>query len=246
METTGLVALSLEVALRKEMNVVANNIANANTPGFKSERVLFREALLEAEGFGPSSRPLKMVEAHGTFKDFSDGALTQTNAPLDLALDGPGFLAVETDNGIRYTRGGAFQLDNERQIVTRDGYPLLDDGDRPLVVPVGDSSIVVAPNGSISSETGIIGLIPIYSFERPNFLKVEEAGLYKPLPGENPRQAEETRMLQGAIEQSNVQPITEVARMIDVLRRYQAADKLGQEEDDRQITAIRTLGRLDG
>src|SRR5262249_30237242 len=127
METASYVALSSQMALTRQLDIVANNLANASTPAFKAERVLFAEFVTQAGG--PSS-----VQDFGTPRDTKQGALSRTGNPLDVALQGSGYFALQTPLGVRYTRNGRFQLDPNGQVVNAQGYALLD-GTSPLTLP---------------------------------------------------------------------------------------------------------------
>jgi flagellar basal-body rod protein FlgF len=175
-------------------------------------------------------------------RDLGQGPLAPTGNPLDVALDGPGYLAVETVQGTRYTRSGRLQLDGERRIVDANGLPVLGEGDRPIQVPQDAGPVRIAGDGTISTEAGAaLGRLKVVGFERPQAMTELGGGLYA--TDEAEQASEATRVVQGSIEQSNVQPIVEMTQMTEVLRQYQTTQKLIESEHERQRTAIQRLAR---
>jgi flagellar basal-body rod protein FlgF len=160
MDNTSYVALSRQLTLERQMSVVAGNIANMNTAGYKSEHLLFEEVLERA---GKPGR-VAFVQDVGLIRDLGPGVLEETGNPLDLAVNGDGYFAVETPNGPRYTRGGHFSLSGEGTVVTSGGYPLLDAGGAQIRVPPESAGISIARDGTISTEDGIIGQIGLVRF----------------------------------------------------------------------------------
>ncbi|MEZ5904136.1 MAG: flagellar hook-basal body complex protein [Geminicoccaceae bacterium] len=160
MDNTSYVALSRQVALERQMAVVAGNIANMNTDGFKNEQVLFADVLERA---GEAGR-VAFVQDSGLIRDPAPGPIETTGNPLDLAINGEGYFTVETANGPRYTRGGHFVLGPTGEITTSGGQPLLDEGGGTLVVPPGSGPIEVARDGTVSTADGILGRIGLVRF----------------------------------------------------------------------------------
>ena len=153
MQNGALVGLSRQVAIERELDVVANNIANINTTGYKADGALFEEYLASGANTGSSSSRVSFVRDRGLWHDMSQGAVEHTGNPLDIALDGKGFLAVQTPNGVRYTRNGALQVNPTGQLVTSDGYQVLGDGG-PIVLQPTDSRISISRDGSVSVREG--------------------------------------------------------------------------------------------
>ena len=240
MESPLLIALSRQIALRNQMDVIAHNVANMSTPGFKAQTMLFQEYLDQ-----PAIRErLSFVQDYGTIRNLAEGPLQQTGNPLDLALQGGGYFVVDTVNGQRYTRNGTFMLDAERQIVTSGGLPVLDDNDQPITVPDDAVDIRMSANGVVSTEFGELATLKIVQFEREQFLQELGGGLYASEEPELP--AENVQVVQGSIEGSNVQGVAEMARMIQVSRTYQSVQRLVDGEHERMRDMIRTLPRLPG
>lgn len=245
MENPSYIALSQQMALRRQMDVIATNIANVSTPGFKADRIMFAE-LLAGKAPYPSSatgtRPgLSFVNEVGMLRDTSDGGMTQTGNPLDLALNGSGYFVVDTPSGPRYTRQGAFRLNQDGRIVTPDGYPLLDAQNRPIAIRPGETRIEISTKGAVTTESGEVGRIQIAQFENEQAMRKIGAGLYEtdqtPIAGD-------AEVRQGMIENSNVKAVKEITTMMDILRRYQTAQKILDQEHDLERKAIDKLSRL--
>ena len=232
METTSIIALSRQSAIKREMGVIANNIANMNTTGFKGEKMMFVEHLVRSKGGNKiGGEQHAYVRDIATVRDHSDGPVKQTGNPLDLAIKQNGFFVIGTPGGERYTRNGNFQLDQEGQMVTRNGDPVLSDQGEPFFCSPEDRDIEIAPDGTISTENGTLGKINVVTFQNPHELKVVAGGLYSsrrvPEPSENPH------VMQGMLEQSNVQPIIEMTRMIEASRSYESIKNFVEKEDAR-------------
>jgi flagellar basal-body rod protein FlgF len=238
MQAAAYIALSSQMALHRQMDVVANNLANASTPSFKAERMLFSEFLNR----GSASQPLSFVQDLGTVRDTKQGPITRTGNSLDIALRGDGYLSVQTPLGVRYTRNGHFQLDGTGQVVTAQGYPVLGDGGNPLTVPTNASDITVTRDGTVSTEQGDAGRIGVVSFANERDLVPASGGFYvteaQPVPASN------TVVLQGMIEESNVEPIVEMTRMMNIAHNFSFAKDLGDSENDRTRSAIEKLGKV--
>lgn len=243
MENPIYIALSRQNALRRQMDVVANNVANMNTPGFKQQRMMFIEHLTRPEGgVGRQAQKVSMVQDIAVLRDLREGPVNRTGNPLDLALQGNGYFAVETLDGPRYTRAGRFQLDPERRLVDVNGLPVLDDANRPIEIPAGVSDISINADGSIVTEQGPLGRIQVVRFEREQFMTEVGGGLYA--TDEPPLAAEATKVVQGAVEESNVQPVVEMTQMTEILRKYQSNQRLIDAEHERQRRAIGRLTRV--
>lgn len=243
MEDAQIIALSRQVALQRQMDVVANNMANLNTTGFKAERILFEEYLTEGDGqpdYGWGDELLAMTLDWATMHDLAPGPVVQTGNTLDVALEGDGFLVVQTPAGERYTRNGALTLNAIGELVTQDGYPVAADGGFVTFGPE-ETGIVIGRDGSVSSSAGAKGFLRLVEFDDPTALTREGANLFA---GGTPIPAENTRVIQGAVERSNVQGVREMTEMIRVTRTYTQLAALMQQQDDLRANAIDTLGTL--
>jgi flagellar basal-body rod protein FlgF len=238
MENPGYIALSRQLTLKREMGVVAHNIANMNTPAFKAERMIFREFVEEPE----PKQPISFVQDIGMSRNLSEGPITPTGNDLDLAISGPGYFSVETPEGIRYTRHGRMQLDSQGQLVNSLGSPILSNGGAPITVPVGSGALTIAADGTITGNNGTIARIGLSEFENAGALKRDANGLYD-AADQVAAAATKSDVNQGMLEQSNVQPILEMTRMIDIHRSYQAAAKLVSTNHEQAMRAINKLAR---
>jgi flagellar basal-body rod protein FlgF len=242
MENAIYAGLSRQIALQRQLEVTANNIANMNTPGFRAQHERFETFLAEPQSIGPQrGRALAMVIDQATVRDLRPGALEQTGNPLDLALHGDGYLAVETEAGTRYTRNGRLTLDPTGQLVDQSGLPVLGAGGAPITIPAGATDITISGSGEIATENGVVGRLQVVRFEDENALVAEGGGLFA--ADEAPQPSPGTRIVQGSFEQSNVQGVVEMTAMIDVSRQYQSTQNLLEAEHERLQTAIRRLGR---
>jgi len=245
MENAQLISLSRQVALQRQMNVVANNVANMNTTGYKSEQLLFAQYVMPVardQTFRAPDQSLSYTQDWATINDFSSGAIAQTGNNLDIALQGKGFLAVQTPAGERWTRAGALQINNQGVLVDNNGYPVLSDVG-PVRFGSSETDIQFSQNGAISSSAGLKGNLRIVEFADPQILKREGNNLFS---GGSPLAASDTQVVQGALERSNVSGVLQIAEMIRVNRSYQSIAQLTQRQDELRRKAISTLGSLTG
>ena len=241
MENAQLISLSRQVALQRQMDVVANNLANINTSGFKGEQILFDQYLMPVardKDFAYPDQPLHYVEDWATIHDMANGAITLTGNPLDVALNGEGFLTVMTPAGERYTRSGSLQINNEGVLVDLSGNPVLADGGE-IRFDDSDTDITISSTGVVSTNNGTKGQLQLVEFETPQQLLREGNNLYS---GGTPLPATATRVTQGAIERSNVSGISEMTEMIRVSRAYESLASTMQKQDEMRRTAIQRLG----
>lgn len=220
MDAIGYVALSRQLALQRQLAVVANNVANANTTGFLGEDLAF-EAVVQRAG---RKLDVAFVQDLTPRPDLTEGELKVTEAPFDLALMGDGFFAVQTDAGIRYTRAGHFRLDEANGLVTHDGHPVLDTGDQPIVLPQGAGRLQVAADGTLSIDDAVVGELQKVTFAEPALLRREGAMLFA--TEEAPLPATAAAVHQGALEASNVQPVLAMTQMIETSRAFEATQQL--------------------
>ncbi len=238
------VALSRQQILSREMDIVANNIANADTPGFKVESTISQanpKSLPDGSATGPAT--LNFVLDTGVARDFSQGALTQTGRPLDVGIEGDGFFQVSTAAGQRYTRDGRFQLDPTGKLITASGDAVSGDGgDITLDPSKGEPTI--ASDGSISQGSLKVGKLDVYRFASLSDLTKDGAGLYSSTSGATPVAATDARLAHGSVEASNVQPVIEVTRMIEVSREYERIAKLMDQTSQLNSEAVERLGKV--
>jgi len=241
MDNSLLVSLSQQLAAYRSMDVIANNLANVSTPGFKRESARFEElvAMVRPADGQRGMQPVSFVKDAGISRDLGQGAITRTDAPLDVAINGNGFFVVTTPAGERYTRDGHFSLDQEGRLVTSDGHAVMGDGGAITVNPA-DGEIHIARDGTISSDQGQRGRLAIVSFENPQDMR--NVGNTMLDTDQAEIAPENIRLMQGALEGSNVQPIVEMTNMIEVSRSYASAQKLIDQADQMRRQAIQELG----
>ncbi|MCW3475115.1 flagellar hook-basal body complex protein [Limobrevibacterium gyesilva] len=238
MQNITTIALSRLVAQQRALDVTATNIANAGTPGFHAERMLFSDWLMRqpAPGLPPGGRVMAYTQDRATYRDTQSGPLTHTGNPLDLAVGADGFFTVQTPRGPRLTRSGHYELSNAGTVVDNEGDALLDVNGRPIQVSTADAALSVTADGTISSENGRIGRIGVVMPDDPQKLKAEGSRQFNADVPTRPVAA--PKVIQGAIEESNVKPTVELARMMNDLREFQFASQMVQSEADREQAAI--------
>lgn len=219
------------------MDGIATNLANVNTAGFKAEQMIFAEFV---ERTSRAGEPLSLVHDVSFLRDMSEGTMIGTGNPLDLAISGDGFFAVQTADGPRYTRHGAFRLDNLGQVVTLSGDPVQGAGGAPILVPQGTATITITRDGTVSADGNPIGQIQVVGFQAPQALTKEGNDLYN-AEGQQPTPPANAEILQGTIEGSNVQGVVEMTRMIDVVRSYEAANRVIETEHRRILESIEAI-----
>ena len=229
MQNALLVGLSRQVALGREMDVIANNLANMNTTGFKADGAVFEEFIsptARADNFPAADRRISFVHDRATWMDLSQGPLERTGNPLDVAVNGKGYLAVQTPRGERYTRNGALQINNSGELVTAEGYQVMGESG-PITFQPKDRNITISQDGTISVGEGNNaktnsqrGQLRLVSFDQPGRLQKDGTRRF-PRTGRCPPQADKSsRVMQGTIEKSNVRSVIEMTRMIEVTRSY--------------------------
>jgi flagellar basal-body rod protein FlgF len=236
MNTPSYVALSSQMALQRQMDVLSNNIANSSTPAFRGERLVFAEYLARASGNA------SMVQDVGMARDTRQGPLTRTGNSLDLALKGEGYFVVDTPTGPRETRNGRFQLGPQGELVTSEGYTVHGESVQPVTLPADAADVTIGRDGTISTAQGEAGKIQVVRFEDDRALVPAANGLY--VTDAQPQPAADTAVLQGMVEESNVQPIVEMTRLMQVARSFAFSKEMVDGEHDRLKNAIDKLSRV--
>lgn len=222
----------------REMRAIANNMANANTTGFRREGVVFSEYMVPLDGRGET---LAMANSRGRMVDLEPGGMTMTNGTYDLAIEGDGFFMVQTPQGNRLTRAGAFQTNADGEIVNPDGYQVLDDGQAPIVIPPGTRNVGIGADGTVSADGQAVGKVGVFANPNPSDLRHVAGTLFD--AGTAPEPLDDAKVRQGFIEESNVNPVTEISRMIEVQRAYELGQSFLDQEDQRIRQAITSLTR---
>lgn len=233
METT-LIDLSSMIALRNKLDVAANNVANIETTGFRAQQVSFQEYLAPIMGQeigAKRERPVSLVHVTSAFTTTAAGAVQVTGNPLDFAIEGNAYFAIRTDQGVRYTRDGAFTLDGAGQLVTMAGQPVMADGG-VVIVPLKAGEIKVDANGQISTRQGVLGRLRLVTFPERTSFQAEGGNLFRSDQPPDERKAGSVKILQGAVERSNVQAAFEMSRLAEITRSYEMAGKLLKDTQD--------------
>jgi flagellar basal-body rod protein FlgF len=254
MDNALLIGLSRQVALRRNLEVVANNIANVNTTGYKSDSLIFEKFLMPEASSGefPSdSRQVDYVRDRATWHNFGAGPIQRTGDPLDVAIDGNAFLVVQTAGGQRYTHNGALQISSTGALVTNMGDPVLGVGG-PIQFQNTDHDISIGEDGTITVREGASatsdstrGQLQLAHFDNAGQLQKQGSSLFLAPPGVTPQPAPQTgRVVQGSIEQSNVNAVSEMSRMIEITRAYEQISILLQQENTERTTALDKLSAV--
>lgn len=248
MSVTGLVMLSDQMALQRSVDIVANNIANSSTTGYKREGILFDSYLKQISGGGINST--SYVYDRATYRDATPGTFTSTGNPLDLAIQGKGYFQVQTPQGVQYTRNGAFRLDSQGQLVTEQGQPVLSDGGQPLTFPDDAYDITIGADGFITAQSGTgttraqLGKLGVVSFANDDQMQPTGAGLLTTTQTPIPPDTGAGTIIQGSLEGSNVNPIAEITDLIQIQRAYEQATNIISNENSRLDNAINTLSQI--
>lgn len=253
MENAVLIGLSRQMALQREMDVVSNNIANINTNGFKADGAIFQEFLMpgaRSGRFSGNDARLSFVQDRASWHDLSAGPVQQTGNPLDIAIDGNAYLAVQTPRGERYTRNGALQINAAGELVTSEGYRVLGDGG-PIVLQSLDRDISISADGTVAVREGKDaktssqrGKLRLVGFDRPQQLIKDGASLFAAPPDMQTQPVPTARIVQGALEKSNVRAVVEMTRMIEVTRTYTTIASILDKYGDLRRTAIERLAEV--
>ena len=246
MDISSYVLLSHEQALRRRLDVVANNMANVSTVGFRREQPVFHEYVERGrEGAVEAARDVSFVLDYGAVHDTTAGAFQTTGNPLDVMIDGPGYLNVEAPGGgTAYTRAGFLHVLESGELATSGGQRVLDENGQPIAVPADQAAqLRITDDGSIVGPQGPIGRLAVTVFANEAAVAPRGDGLFT---GEGGRVlgAAETRLRSGGVEASNVQPIVETTAMIEILRAYQSSKRMADGIDDMRKRAIERLGRV--
>jgi flagellar basal-body rod protein FlgF len=231
------------MTLRRQLDIVANNIANADTAGFKAEALL-----TGTEQRGPAKNAqvphtTRFVLDNGVARDFGQGSMKQTGNDLDVAIEGDAFFSVTTPDGERYTRDGRFKLDAAGRLVTQAGEPVLDDGGGEIVLRREGSAPSIAADGTISQDGERVARLGVVRFDNLGALSKTGEGRYL-ADGQAPVPAPDVLVRQGMLESSNVKPVLEVVNLIEVSRAYERVTRMIDQTQDLSRRAVDRLGKV--
>ena len=238
-------AVSGAVAQQRNLDVTANNVANANTTGFRADRVAFREALAQAQGDSPALESIRFVEVSSITSSEEAGALQQTGGTFDLALEGDGMFTLRTEDGDRYTRAGQFVPDAEGMLRAVDGSAVMAWEDEPggelreVQVPPGASAITIGADGTIDADGASIGRLAIRSFAADALTKEGDTRYTAEGNGE----LSEATVHQGFLEKSNMNAVAGMNELITVSRSFEAFQKIIDTFQELDSRTARELGK---
>jgi len=244
MDNAVYVGLSRQMVLRREMDIIANNIANLDTTGFKVESLMQKIDPAEPARTLGGPRPVKFVAADTVARDFGQGALTKTDAPLDMAIEGEGLFQVQTPNGPRFTRDGRFTTDPTGRLVNQQGYPVMSDGGGEIVIDAEKGQVAVGADGTMSQGNELVGKVGMFKFANQGALEKSGDNSFKNSSNLQPEVAANAKLRQGHLESSNVKPVLEITRMVEVSRAYESTAKMIDAEADLSRRSVERLGRV--
>jgi flagellar basal-body rod protein FlgF len=238
------VGLSRQMTLRREMDIVANNIANMDTTGFKVESLMVETEPMAPAHTAGAPRPVKFVIDRSVGRDFGQGVLRATGATFDLGIEGQGFFKVRTAAGEQYTRDGRFHMDEAGRLVTEDGAALLDEGGGDIAIDPKLGPVTIAKDGTVSQGAERLGKVGLVKFDQLSVLEKVGENRYRNSSNAQPQAATESVIQQGMLEGSNVKPIAEITRMIEVTRAYESMAKMMDANAELSRRSIERMGKL--
>ena len=244
------VGLSKQVLLERELDITANNLANANTTGFKVESLMSVSDPVTPKSMSAGASPVQFVADNGLARDFSQGALQPTGAPLDLAIMGKGFFQVTTAAGTRYTRDGRFATDASGQLVTQAGDPVLDASGSPITLNPQGGQPMIGGDGTITQtvpgqpQSQLVGKVGVVGFADMSSLTKQGDGLYANTTNAPSQPVTGQVLRQGMLEASNVQPIIQVTDLIRISRAYDMISQMMNSSASLSSTAVQRLGTV--
>lgn len=238
------VGLSRQMTLRREMDIVANNIANIDTTGFKVESLMVETEPKAPAHTAGAPRPVKFVIDRSVGRDFRQGTLRQTGGDFDLGVQGEGFFRVRTPDGEQFTRDGRFHMNDAGALVTEDNNPLLDEGGGEIVIDPKMGEVTIGKDGTVSQGDQLLGKIGLSKFAELSVLEKVGDNRYRNTSNAQPQPAIESMIHQGMLEGSNVKPITEITKMIEVTRAYESMAKMMDANSELSRRSIERMGKL--
>jgi len=244
MDNAVYVGVSRQMVLRREMDIIANNIANLDTAGFKVESLMHKtDPAAPAMTLG-GPRPVKFVAADNVARNFGQGALNKTDAPLDMAIEGQGFFQVQTPEGPRFTRDGRFTTDPTGRLVNQQGYAVLSDGGGEITVDSEKGQVSIGADGTMSQGNELVGKVGMFSFANQGALEKAGDNSFRNSSNLQPEVAAGAKLRQGHLETSNVKPVLEITRMVEVSRAYESTAKMIDSEAELSRRSVERLGRV--
>ena len=244
MENAAYIGLSRQMTLRRELDIVANNVANADTTGFKVEQLMVGTEIGQRarnDNIRPSA---SFVLDKGVGRDFGQGAMKQTGRTLDFAIEGEGaFFTVQTPSGPAYTRDGGFTTNAEGVLTTKQGLPVLADGG-PITLDPERGAVSVGADGTISQQGLPVGRLNAVRFDALAVLQKSGDGLYRNASNTQPQDAPDVQIRQGMLEGSNVNTLLEITNHLEISRAYERVTKMIENTNDLSRRSVERLGRV--
>ncbi|BCM21441.1 flagellar basal-body rod protein FlgF [Mesorhizobium sp. J8] len=232
------VALSSQIALERRLDTIADNVANASTIGFRATGVKFEDVV---SGTGPKS--VSFASSGKTYLSGAHGALTETGNPFDFAIQGDAWFAIETPAGTVMTRDGRFSMNDSGELMSIEGYPVLDSGGAPIQLDPRNGPPKAGADGSLRQNDQLVGAIGLYNFDPgENFVRYGNSGIVPARTPEPVTDRSDVGVAQGFLEESNVNPVLEMTRLIQVQRAFENTAALMRQTDSSTDDAIKTLG----
>jgi flagellar basal-body rod protein FlgF len=244
MDNALFVGLSRQMLLRKEMDIIANNIANMDTAGFKVESMMQKTDPAEPAVTLGGPRPVKFVAPDGVARNFGQGALTKTDGELDMAIEGQGFFQVQTKDGPRFTRDGRFTTDTQGRLVTQKGDAVLDASGGEILIDREKGQVSLGADGTMTQGTEQVGKVGMFSFANPGALEKSGDNQFRNASNLQAQPAADAKLRQGHLEGSNVRPVLEMTRMVEVSRAYESTAKMMDAQFDLSRRSVERLGRV--
>jgi flagellar basal-body rod protein FlgF len=247
MDNTLYVGLSRQLTLQRSLDITANNLANVDTTGFKVESLTVRTDPAIPSG-AATSDPINYVIDDNVARNFSQGGIERTGNPTDVAIEGEGFFTVQTAAGPRYTRDGSFTISPQNQLTDSAGDPVLSTGGAPITLDPTKPTLNISKDGTVSqtdpvsASVTVVGKIGVARFPDLSVLTKQGANLYD-APGVTPTAATNARVMQGAVERSNVNPVLEITHLIDIQRAYERVSQMISSTQDLSDSAVQRLGK---
>ncbi len=246
MENTLYIALSRQTSLWRQLDMVANNLANVNTAGYKGVQPHFTEFVSKSKTDEKLlDDRLSFVHDFGIVRDFTEGAFSATDNPFDLAIHGDSYFVVDTPEGVRYTRNGQFKINDDGMLVTNENNPVLDDRDNPIFIAPEETEFNVTRDGTIVTENGPVATLQTVEFADRQKLRATHSGLYRNTDG-NAVTAVRPSVEQGMIESSNVNAVVEMSQMIKLQRAYENVQMMIDTEHSRRQNAMQVYAKTSG
>jgi len=232
------VALSSQIALERRLDTIADNVANASTIGFRATGVKFQDVV---SGTGPKS--VSFASSGKTYLSGAHGALTETGNPFDFAVQGDAWFAIDTPAGTVMTRDGRFSMNENGELMSIEGYPVLDGGGAPIQLDPRNGPPKAGADGSLRQNGQLVGALGLYNFDPgENFVRYGNSGIVPARTPEPVTDRSDIGVAQGFVEESNVNPVLEMTRLIQVQRAFENTAALMRQTDSSTDDAIKTLG----